>query len=86
MLLVWWDPIRVYGLPDASDEYDGYVPQLGQLLRDGAREPDVVAYLQRIEAEEITLAGNAGLAAQRVVEWHDRVLNRIDRWGPAGPA
>jgi hypothetical protein len=79
LLLIWWDPIGVYGEPEARDEYDGYAGPLARMLRDGAREPEVIAYLREVEENRITVSGDAELAARKIVEWHDRVLRRIDR-------
>lgn len=77
LLLVWWDPIGVYGEPAARDEYDGYVLVVGRMLRDGLDAPAIRSYLRGIEENEITLAGDADLAARKVVEWHARVTRRI---------
>lgn len=37
ILLLWWDPIGVYGVVEAIDEYDDYSGQLARMLREGGR-------------------------------------------------
>lgn len=46
-----WDPIG--GCPD--DEYDGYVGKLAALIRDGASDGELLAYLEWAEVEHIGL-------------------------------
>lgn len=79
LLLLWWDPLGVYGEPEARDEYASYVPQLAGLLRSGAREADVAAHLRAIETTEIGTAGQADLAGRHIVEWHDRAVASLAR-------
>ncbi|CAB4948536.1 unannotated protein [freshwater metagenome] len=81
LLLLWWDPLGVYGEPEARDEYAAYVPRLAGLLRSGAREADVAAHLRAIERTEIEAAGEADLAARHVVEWHDHAVAALLRNG-----
>lgn len=77
LLLVWWDPIGVYGVPEAVDEYDSYVGTIGRRLREGAREDGLVEALRDAE-QHITVAGDADTAARKVVEWHDHVMTRMN--------
>jgi hypothetical protein len=79
LLLVWWDPLGVYGDPEVRDEYAGYVPRLASLLRTGAHEAEVAAHLRGLEATEIGAAGEADLAARHVVEWHDHEVAALAR-------
>jgi hypothetical protein len=80
--VIWRDPIGVYGEPDAQTEYDGYAGPLARMLREGASETDVFSYLQEAERDRITLAGNAELAAQKIVEWHEQVLWQLGHLHP----
>ena len=84
LLLVWWDPLGVYGEPEARDEYASVVPRLATLLRSGAREAEVAAHLHAVGVAELGAPGEVELAARHVVEWHDRALGSFTR-GP-GPA
>jgi hypothetical protein len=42
-----WDPIGVAGVPQARDEYDGYVGPVFTLLRSGASDADVSEHLEQ---------------------------------------
>lgn len=87
LLLVWWDPLGVYGEPEARDEYAGYVPRLAGLLRSGAREVEVAAHLRAVGIAETGFPGEADLAARHVVEWHDRAVATLtDAPDPASGA
>ena len=50
------DPIRVSGIPESRDEYLGYVPAVFGMLRDGADEAKVIAYLTSIATERMGLS------------------------------
>jgi hypothetical protein len=45
--MLWWDPVGVYGVPEAIDEYDGYVGQVGRLLREGASHEGLADYFSK---------------------------------------
>ena len=45
LLMEKWDPIGVAGVPEAADEYDTYVGQVGRRLREGATAEEIAAYL-----------------------------------------
>ena len=58
VLLREWDPIGVADIPEAQDEYDGYIHQIhGMLIR---HEPKHILfdYLWRVETEHMGLFGN----------------------------
>jgi hypothetical protein len=77
LLLIWWDPIGVYGVPEAKGEYDDYAGTVARLLREGAREAEIAGFLRQVEEERITLAGDAPNAAHKIVEWYDRVMAQL---------
>ena len=56
-LLFWrWGPLSVAShFPNTVDEYDGYAPQLIQVLRTGASVSDVAAHLASVERNEMGL-------------------------------
>jgi hypothetical protein len=58
VLLEEWDPIGVRGIPEAQDEYDGYVPDVHRLLMRRASALEVFEYLWQVEAEHMGLPGN----------------------------
>jgi hypothetical protein len=69
-----WDPIGVSHEPGARDEYSGYVPHLCALLRDGATQDDVAAYLDSAVGAAMGLepdAGRAADAAALLIKWRD---------------
>ena len=48
-----WDPIGVAGVPQARDEYYGYLPKVFKMVLDG-QAPDTIAdYLIEIETESM---------------------------------
>ena len=48
-----WDPIGVKDVPEAQDEYDGYVGGVYRLLAAGASVRDVAEHLARIEQDSM---------------------------------
>lgn len=70
LLLHEWDPIGVRGAPGAVDEYDGYAFDIFVMLKSGAGEDEIAAYLDRAEAEHMGLrlrADRNRVVAQRAV-------------------
>jgi hypothetical protein len=45
-----WDPVGVAGVPEARDEYDGYVSKVLSLLRSEVTEAEIVDHLVQIKA------------------------------------
>jgi hypothetical protein len=66
-----WDPIHVAGVPEAADEYDGYMLPLARKLREGATPDDVAAYLDAAEVEMgfAAIPRNVDVG-KRVVRWY----------------
>ena len=58
VLLKEWDPIGVQAIPEAQDEYDGYVPTVYSMLI--ARKPinEVFEYLLWLETEHMGLTAD----------------------------
>ena len=48
-----WDPIGVRDVPEAQDEYDGYVGGVYRLLAAGAAVRDIAEHLARIERDSM---------------------------------
>ena len=61
ILLVDWDPIGVFGHPQAMDEYDSYAVGVYDLLSSDASEQELVDYLRRIEVERMGVGGNSAM-------------------------
>ena len=69
-----WDPIQVSGVPQARDEYAGYVGTTYALLRSGASEAEVSDHLHRIADERMGLPARrqkADEAASVLVDWRE---------------
>jgi hypothetical protein len=67
-----WDPIGV--ADQAPDEYDDYIGRVAAMLRDGASDAELFAYLNWAETVHMGLPGNPGrlhhvIAAIREVGW-----------------
>ena len=55
VLMEDWDPIGVSDVPEAADEYDGYIGGLYALLRDGASDERIAQHLSEIETKTMGL-------------------------------
>ena len=55
VLLQEWDPIGVKDVPEAADEYDGYIAGISALLRAGATDEQIAHHLSEIETKEMGL-------------------------------
>jgi hypothetical protein len=51
-----WDPIGVSGVPEARDEYQGYLPQVFKLVRERQSEETIANYLGTIATERMGLS------------------------------
>jgi len=76
ILMLWWDPLGVHGVPEALDEYDTQVGQIGHRLRKGGSVEDITAYL---EANDFGLPDSSRdrAAAVKVVEWYEQSMKRL---------
>ena len=59
VLIREWDPIHVQDIPEAQDEYDGYVGGVYQLLSGDASEFMIATHLARIERESMGFSTRA---------------------------
>jgi len=57
-LLREWDPIGVAQIPEAQDEYDGYVASVYQLLVQRSPPSKIFEYLWWLETEHMGLNGD----------------------------
>lgn len=58
VLLQEWDPIGVREIPEAQDEYDGYVPTIYSMLISRKPLNEVFDYLLWLEAEHMGLTAD----------------------------
>jgi len=69
-----WDPIGVAGVPQARDEYDGYVGPVFTLIRSGSSDTDISAHLEQIVANRMGLPSRkdrSDEAAAVLTGWRD---------------
>jgi hypothetical protein len=69
-----WDPIGVSAAPEARDEYQGYLPQVFQMVRDGRSEEEIGKCLTKIATDKMGLdaAHPHDLnVARLLLEWKD---------------
>lgn len=78
ILLRDWDPIGVYGIPEAADEYDTYANKAYAMLMDeGATASEIARYLYIVATEHMGLADHGSLA-----EKSDQVAQLLVRLRP----
>ena len=53
-----WDPIGVASIPEAADEYDGYVPVIYKMLIERKPISEIFDYLWWLETEHMGLSGD----------------------------
>ncbi|MCM5555156.1 hypothetical protein [Pleomorphomonas sp. NRK KF1] len=69
LLMREWDPIGVFGIEEASDEYDAYVGSVYVMAMDErAAAHDIAAFLLDIETRHMGLAPGDQARARRVAE------------------
>ena len=56
ILLHRWHPIGIREVPEAADEYDGYVGPVYRLLAAGASDAEIAQHLVQIETETMGLS------------------------------
>ena len=87
-LLLWrWDPIGVADyFPNTADEYDGYAPQVVQLLRAGGQADAIAAHLRDAERESmdgpLTSSERLDYLGSLIREWYE---NSLSSWLDFGP-
>ena len=73
VLLKEWDPIGVKEVPEAQDEYEGYIGRVYRLLAQGAPTIQIADELEKITTKEMGLR-SAPKESQRIAE----LLKAID--------
>ena len=71
-----WDPIGVSFHPEARDEYRGYLPQVFGLLRQGADESKIAAYLTAVTTDRMGLSPRSdhdNEVARLLLSWKQRI-------------
>jgi methyl coenzyme M reductase subunit C-like uncharacterized protein (methanogenesis marker protein 7) len=80
LLMEAWDPIHVRGIPEAADEYDGYLGQISSRLRAGTTAEQLASYLTYVEEDLMGLGASktaksrALVTAKLIIDWyHDAI-------------
>jgi hypothetical protein len=84
ILMEEWDPIGVSGIPEAIDEYDRYVGQVGQMLREAATAEAIAAYLAATRLETMGLLADDTSdrsVAATLRGWYDSEMRQRTRPG-----
>ena len=71
-----WDPIGIAAFPQARDEYYSYLPQVFPLLRAGASEAELAAFLVSIASDRMGITDaqdKSNQAAAALVGWREAV-------------
>ena len=83
VLFYVWDPIGVSRSPWARDEYQSYLPQVFQFVREGQSEEAIANFLTAITAERMGLS----LTAERdlevawlLLEWRSLVSDKYSNF------
>lgn len=83
LLLLYWDPVGVYGAPEAKDEYDHYAGQVAQMLREGCTTEEIATFLERVETHNMGLPPKARTGpqleqvAERLAAWFADAMKRL---------
>ena len=59
VLLVDWDPIGIFGIPEAMDEYDAYAVNVHNMLSTGTSQEDLVSYLRFVQLQSMGVRGSS---------------------------
>jgi hypothetical protein len=71
ILINEWDPIGVGAIPEAHDEYDGYISKIHSILISSKSSDDVFDYLIWVEGELMGLTPNQNhtqIIAQKLIK------------------
>lgn len=63
-----WNPIGICAYAEEFGEYDGYLPNLIKLLKEGGTEEDVFSFLWEVETESMGLS-ESEQATKKFAEW-----------------
>jgi hypothetical protein len=76
LLLSEWDPIGVRDADGPDDEYDGYLGQLGGLLRQGLDVGTIAEYLASAEHHMgfDTQPDQPQKVAEHILDWYDGAM------------
>jgi hypothetical protein len=79
LLMQWWDPIGVRGVPEARGEYDSYMGPIVSLLERGGSIDELASYLVEIETDRMGMKPDKKTdldAASRIHAWYREATGR----------
>jgi len=79
LLMRWWNPIGVRGVPEARDEYDSYMGPIVSLLERGGSAKDLSRYLAEVETDYMGLDARKSVdlqAASKIHSWYRKATGR----------
>ena len=56
ILFYVWDPIGIYDIPMARDEYQSYLPKVFKLLLNDSKDHEISSYLNKVESDSMGLS------------------------------
>jgi len=71
-----WDPIGISDIPQARDEYHGYLPHVLGLLQSGGTQEQIASYLSNIISTRMELSENSAHdleVAELLVNWREYI-------------
>jgi hypothetical protein len=68
ILLSDWDPSNASRFESARHEYDAYLPALADLIRSGANEDQIIAFLKERESEIMCFPALGSSHLKRIAE------------------
>lgn len=77
-----WDPIGVASVPEARDEFHGYLPHVLEMIKNGSTEGELAEYLGSIPTAGMGLSANPDhdrAIARRLLNWKAKLGERQDR-------
>jgi hypothetical protein len=75
LMLLWWDPVGVYGDPSGVSEYETELRALGELVRSGAGADEILAFLRATGLPQNDARDER--AARLIAEWYQRAMRRL---------
>lgn len=74
-----WDPIGISSIPEARDEYHGYLPHVFGMVRSGKDEAAIAAYLSEVVTDRMGLSADQQHdqnVAQVLLAWRNAVARK----------
>ncbi|EGR0594009.1 hypothetical protein V9K20_003402 [Vibrio cholerae] len=75
-----WDPIGISNIPQARDEYHGYLPHVLGLLQSGGTQEQIASYLSNIISTRMELSENSAHdleVAELLVNWREYIDDKF---------